>query len=447
MENRKVIVVGAGIGGLGAGYWASKLGYDVEILEVNDYPGGRIAAIEHRGDKVDVGAVFYHSDYKLAYELIDAMNLTKNLKKVDGLIQFRLKNGETYDYDHRIPYLRLLGPMGNLKVALFMLKYIVFGKKFRKYWIEKDIPEYDNRWVNDLFKGMGSQKINDYMVGFVAMGENAGIADHMSLYHFIHLFRLTTFTNWIGLTNGTAALPIALAKTMKVRYEAPVKQVIVEKGRVTGVLMEGSNEVKKAGHVIMAADAAAAARMMPDELRKQGDFLGNIMHSPLPSVVLFLDRPLKKDVWVYFNDIKQRRDYMVCIDQLAKMPEMVPSGKSILWLAPGHPKTLRLKNLSDDEIIKIAIRDAEEMVPGVGKMVEHTEIFRHPFGVPQFPAGAYKQLIDFREEIQKLRGISFVADIFGGHYMEASLMSAKDAVDRLCRWGGCTGCEDDGLSD
>ena len=33
MENRKVIIVGAGIGGLSAGYWLSQRGYDVEILE------------------------------------------------------------------------------------------------------------------------------------------------------------------------------------------------------------------------------------------------------------------------------------------------------------------------------------------------------------------------------------------------------------------------------
>jgi len=185
--------------------------------------------------------------------------------------------------------------------------------------------------------------------------------------------------------------------------------------------------------------------MMPDQLETQRDFLDNVMYSPIPSVVVFLDRPLKKDVWVYFNDITQERDFLVCIDQLAKMPEMVPSGKSILWLAPAHPKSLRLARLPDDELIKIALKDAEGMVPGVGSMVEHVEVFRHPYGVPQFPAGAYKALLDFKEGIEDLKGVSFVSDIFGGHYMEASLMSAKCAVDRLRQWGGCTGCPEPGL--
>ena len=33
MRDRKVIIVGAGIGGLPAGYWLGKTGYEVEILE------------------------------------------------------------------------------------------------------------------------------------------------------------------------------------------------------------------------------------------------------------------------------------------------------------------------------------------------------------------------------------------------------------------------------
>jgi protoporphyrinogen oxidase len=209
--------------------------------------------------------------------------------------------------------------------------------------------------------------------------------------------------------------------------------------------MEGSNEVRKAGHVIVAADPAAAARLMPEELATQRDFLDSVMYSPIPSVVLFLDRPLDRDVWVYFNDIKQRRDFMVCIDQLAKMPEMVPSGKSILWLAPAHPKSLRLANLPDAELIKTALEDAEAMVPGVGNMVDRVEVFRHPYGVPQFPPGAYKALLEFKNGIKPLKGISFVSDIFGGHYMEASLMSAKNAVERLRCWGGCTGCAEEKL--
>ena len=72
MENRKVIVVGAGIGGLAAGYWLSQRGYEVEILELLERPGGRMATIERKGDRVDVGVQFLYSNYHRTFELIES---------------------------------------------------------------------------------------------------------------------------------------------------------------------------------------------------------------------------------------------------------------------------------------------------------------------------------------------------------------------------------------
>jgi len=48
MENRKVIVIGAGIGGLSSAYWLLQRGYEVEILEASDHPGGRMATLERK---------------------------------------------------------------------------------------------------------------------------------------------------------------------------------------------------------------------------------------------------------------------------------------------------------------------------------------------------------------------------------------------------------------
>jgi phytoene dehydrogenase-like protein len=46
MASRKVIVVGAGIGGLSAAHWLRQRGYEVEVLEASDRPGVRVGMIE-----------------------------------------------------------------------------------------------------------------------------------------------------------------------------------------------------------------------------------------------------------------------------------------------------------------------------------------------------------------------------------------------------------------
>ena len=46
---KKLLVIGAGYGGLGGAWWARKAGHDVEIIEATDRPGGRAINVEFEG--------------------------------------------------------------------------------------------------------------------------------------------------------------------------------------------------------------------------------------------------------------------------------------------------------------------------------------------------------------------------------------------------------------
>ncbi len=136
MENRRVIIVGAGIGGLAAGYWLGQRGYEVEILEASDRPGGRMQTLERKGDKVDVGAQFYHSDYRYAYQLMDAVGLTSTKRVITGKTRFLLEDGSSFIYDHRMPYMKVLGLRGNLKLYWLVLRYL---------WPKAPLPDVPDR--------------------------------------------------------------------------------------------------------------------------------------------------------------------------------------------------------------------------------------------------------------------------------------------------------------
>jgi phytoene desaturase len=57
--NKKVVVIGAGIGGLGAAGLFAKKGYDVTVLEKNATLGGRANIFEADGFKFDMGPSWY----------------------------------------------------------------------------------------------------------------------------------------------------------------------------------------------------------------------------------------------------------------------------------------------------------------------------------------------------------------------------------------------------
>ena len=436
MENRRVIVIGAGIGGISAGYWLSRRGYEVEILEALDRPGGRMATIERNGDKVDVGAQFFHSNYRYAFELMDAVNLRHTLHKIDAKVKFKFEDGAELDFMPESFYLRGLGLANNLKLDWFALKHIIFGHRSPMYRIEEDRPELDNVELSELFKDPSDLRLRG-LFSAISLASNMSEPEWMSLYHFIQLLRIDLFTQYSVLSGGNAILIEELAKKLMVRYESPVRQLVMEKGRVVGVQMEKDGSVKKAGHVIVATAAPSVGRMLPDELKEQRDFFDSVVQAPLPMPVFFLDRPVNKDVWAYFNEPTVKKTFSFAVDGSVKCPPMVPSGKSVVSAWSCYPHTLDLIDRPDEEIIEKALKDVELMIPGISGWVEEAQVFWHKeAGMGHYPTGSYRKVLDFKEKAKDLKGVSFVSDILGGCFMEAAMVSADEAVKRVCGWGG-----------
>jgi protoporphyrinogen oxidase len=351
VENRKVIIIGAGIGGLSAGYWLSQRGYEVEILEALNRPGGRMATIERNGDKVDVGAQFFHSNYVHAFDLIDAFGLRRTLKDITGKVVFRFADGAQLDFTPRTLYMSGLSLSNNAKLYWFALKHIIFSHRSPMYRIEEDRPERDDVEIADFFKKSSERKLRDLFTA-ISLASNMTEPEWMSLYHFIQLLRIDMFTKYSVLTGGTASLSDEMARSLPVRCDSPVRQLVMEKGRVLGVQMEEDGSVKKAGHVIIAAAAPSVGRMLPDELAEQRDFFESVVQAPLPMPVFFLDRPVKRDVWAYFNQPTVKRTFSFAVDGSVKCPEMVPSGKGVVSAWSCYPNTLDLVDRPDDEITK-----------------------------------------------------------------------------------------------
>ncbi len=436
MENRKVIIVGAGIGGLSAGYWLSQRGYEVEILEALDRPGGRMATIERNGDKVDVGAQFFHSNYVHSFDLMDAFGLRRSLNQIKGKVSFRFADGARLDFTPRSPYIEGIGLANNLRLYGFGLKHIIFGRRSPMYRIEEERPELDDVELVEFFKKPSEQKLRD-LVTAIALASNMCEPEWMNLYHFIQLLRIDMFTTYSVLSGGTASLSDAMAKSLPVHCESPVRQLVMEKGRVVGVQMEEDGSVRKAGHVIVAAAAPSVGRMLPDELAEQRSVFDSVVQAPLPMPVFFLDRPLKRDVWSYFNEPSVKKTFSFAVDGSVKCPQMVPSGNAVVSAWSCYPNTLDLVGRSDDEILKRAVEDLEPVIPGLSSSVEETRVFWHQAaGMGHYPAGSYRRVLEFKEKARDLRGISFVSDIFGGCFMEAAMWSAAEAVKRVCGWGG-----------
>ena len=95
---------------------------------------------------------------------------------------------------------------------------------------------------------------------------------------------------------------------------------------------------------------------------------------------------------------------MFALDAHSKVPDMCPSGKSVLTVWSGYPMTAKLMLLTDEQILRQAQEELELMIPGVARYIEDAALVRHPYEMAQFPVGSYRRVLDFQKQARRARG-------------------------------------------
>lgn len=422
----RVIVVGAGIAGIGAATYFARKGHDVEVLEAGGRVGGRaITLTSRRGDKVDAGTQYFHSNYRRALSLMDEVGLRKQLAPVAGPTRFfhaRSPRGY-FDISHRLPWFPPAG-LNNLK-ALGLIGRVL---RTRCNPFSLDYPpalDAANAWAKLTDPFLREFVLRPLMLAG-ALAEPA--AAEPSLAHVLRLFRIVVMTNYYVLPGGVASLAEALAQRQRVRLEQPVKRLVIERGNVAGVELT-NGEVLGADHVVITVPPAAALPLLPADWASERRYLQNITIPPFALVSLFLDRPLDKRIWSYMLP-PQKTAVSFVTDALRKAPTMVRSGKSVLQAWICYPASQDFAALSDNDAIDRCRRELDPYFPGVSDMIEEAHVTRHPYAVPFHPPGHQARTLDFLRSIDARQGVSFCGDYMAGGFMEAALWSAERAAMR-----------------
>jgi len=154
MKTKKVIVIGAGIGGITAAIHLAKKGLQVTVIEKNSHPGGRCDQISREGHHFDTGPtllvmrLLYESEFaRLGTNLHEALDL----QRVDPTYHLVFDDGSQ---------LALTSEMGRMQQQLEaiepgsfqgMLRYLDEGHRHYDLGIEKLVyPDF--RKATDFFK-------------------------------------------------------------------------------------------------------------------------------------------------------------------------------------------------------------------------------------------------------------------------------------------------------
>lgn len=412
---KKVIIIGAGPGGLTAGMLLSNRGYDVQIFEKKDYIGGRNGRIQMGGFVFDIGPTFL----MLPEVLEDVFRFTGrnpgdylDMKEIEPLYRLRFKGKDDFY------------PSRDMKYMLEQIKKLFPGdeKGYEKY-MEKEVSKFNrifnclrvpyDRFIH-LARPVFLKAIPKLDIGRTLYGRLSEYFKHEEMK-----IAMTFQSKYLGMSpwncpagftilsyiehsrgifhpiGGLNKIPEAMGRVIgeeggKIHLSTPVKELIVENGTAKGVLLENGEKVM-ADYVIINADFAhAMTHIVKKENRKKytdSDLAGR--DYSCSTFMLYLGFNKKYDIPHhniifaddYRQNVKEIADKKVIStdpsfylhNASATDPTLAPEGKSALYVLVPVPNNSggidwdrekeRFRRLVLDKIIeKTELKDIEEHI-------------------------------------------------------------------------------------
>ena len=279
---KKVIVIGAGIAGLSAAFYARRRGFEVTVYEQGNCPGGVATSWIRRGYTFDGGIHWLVGTSKRFQPFhkrwVDTGALQANNPVVYADPAFEFRSGEVTlhlwrDIDRLVKELIAFAPedrkpLETLRrhvktIAIYMARPQGFGGWMKRlYMLPVFIPRllsllrastgcYIERFKNPYVKEMLSSILNLEQNALSLVGTLVGYAMGDNGYPKGGSRRLADNMEQTVLKAG-----------VEIIYRTKVEKVCVEEGRVKGVVVDGS--LKPADYVIVAMDTCTALNTLFD---------------------------------------------------------------------------------------------------------------------------------------------------------------------------------------
>lgn len=305
MAKKKVIVIGAGPGGLTAAMLLSSKGYDVEVFEKQPYVGGRNAAIEFDGFTFDLGPTFLMMKYILeemfeiagrnVYDYLEIKSLDPLYRLVYG------DNGREFfptadktsmkeqmnrlfpgNYKGYLDFMRYEGDKTDRFVPCLQVPYSSAKDLLTKQFMQA-VPIIDAH--ENLIRHLGRFfNNNDLKLAFTFQAKYLG----MSPWKCPGTFGMISYIEHSGGIHhpigGLNKISHAMAKVVEeeggtIHLNTGVRQLVIRGGKAVGVELDRGEDVR-ADYIVVNADFGYAMtnlipqgvikKWTPAKLKKKG---------------------------------------------------------------------------------------------------------------------------------------------------------------------------------
>jgi phytoene desaturase len=293
VDQKKIIIIGSGFGGLAAGIRLAAQGHIVTIFEKLDKPGGRAYVFETGGFKFDAGPTVITAPFMIddLFELAGRRRQDYvTFVECDPFYRIFNHEGQAFDYNRDesfiLEQISRWNPSDGPGYQRFMdTTEQIFNKGFVELADQPFLHATDMvRVAPDLIRLQSYRSVYSYVSQFVEdeflrrcfsfhpllIGGNP--FDAPSIYALIHYLEGKWGVHYA--MGGTGTLVLALVKLFEelggeIYLNSPVREILVENDQVTGVALDNL-QIHAADVVVSNADVAYTYRnMIPETFRRK----------------------------------------------------------------------------------------------------------------------------------------------------------------------------------
>lgn len=415
-----VIIIGAGISGLGAAYELQKKGKKVLVLEKESYVGGRMSTKYIDGIPIDLGAQFITPSYKNLWTLINELKLNP-VKIASGNLAIK-RNNNLYGFNtaNPISFLTYKGLSNNSKYKLIvtLIKKLFEARKTNLYDTNSYLKFDDIDIYQDLIQKAGQENL-DYF--FNPMCEALFLYDMKEFSKAIFLAALSKlmFIKLYSFPKGIGYINQKIANKVNVKLGVKVKSVNRLKGKI---IIKTDKADYECSQVVIAITGDRVLNLIDNPYGYEEEFFSKIKYS--------------KGGYAY---LQGKTDYFQKYSTV-----WLPKKENPQFASIGLNQNIKNKTSSiyfDIEIREKAnrlIQDKNKLKQSIKNLinVKRLQILHTHFwdsALPKFIPGHIKKIIEFARKSEGEKQIFYCGDYLENPSTEGALTSGLKAANKLLK--------------
>jgi oxygen-dependent protoporphyrinogen oxidase len=432
----KVIVVGAGIAGLGAAYTLQKNGVEVKVLEALSEVGGRMRSRKWHGAWIDQGAEFISSCDKGLLDLVSELGLDPRKQEYPGgqvaFEVWRKGRGHWISFSRPLTLITsgALGLWGKLRLPGLLPAYI---RQFRhngssdsdsyemwrctwaddesiETWLSRVNPQFLEYFIEPLFELMCGYRPYEISKGWFlyTTSSHRGVS-------------VVTFDEGLGL------VPRTLAESLDVTTSARVTRVVVGRSPVAVEWEQGGrNHRLEADAVLLAVPGSKVNGLAEGLDAERIRFFEGVRYCPHENPYFTLSREVEGLPAQRFYPRKESPFIAaVSYNQSSTNPDV-----RFFRVSMKTDHILRQLGKSDDEDLDAIQEEAARYFPDAVAAIQDRMISRWREGLPLFYPG-YVRTVERFARLPPLAGAAFAGDYFASSSTGAAYRTGQQAATDL----------------